>query len=305
MNKATNTVMGGDPFCDIFRGTYDLHMYWNLTDPDYCVSVMEEAYKAGCASYELSFPAVADMFLKLEARVGEALTGYANPTYIQGIELDGKPLQFLRSRIIRTFVEREGFYPPDFAKKVKDELRDSVCMVFGYDPEADPLSDEEIGRIAINEDAYLKRLGGLGCCSRVLVGGTDADWLFTLGREDIIRDMCQIVRSLGKEPYLLTHYTSTVLPKADAMDLDADGYFAAFNKTWAYLDHAEAEEAVKKAKKPVTAFMAFACGGLAGGMKEAAEYLKNDCGVSGVMFGTTKKANAYKTAKMLTEMFDE
>ena len=38
---------------------------------------------------------------------------------------------------------------------------------------------------------------------------------------------------------------------------------------------------------------------------KTAEYLKDDCGVSGVMFGTTKKANAYNTAKMLTEMFDE
>ena len=296
--------MGGDPFCDIFRGTYDLHMYWNLTDPDYCVSVMEQAYEAGCASYELSFPAVAEMFMKLEAKVGEELTGYANPTYIQGIELDGKPLQFLRSRIIKTFVERGGFYPPGFAEKVRDDLSDSVCMVFGYDPEAEPLSDEEIGRIALNEDAYLKRLLGLGVCSRVLVGGTDADWLFTLGREDIIKDMCGIVRSLGKAPYLLTHYTSTVLPKADQIQIDVDGYFAAFNKSWAYLDHDGAEAAVKAAKKPVTAFMAFACGGLAGGMKEAADYLKEDCGVSGVMFGTTKRKNAFRTAKMLTEIFD-
>ena len=305
MNRATNTVMGGDPFCDIFRGTYDLHQYWNLTDPDYCTSVMKSAYDGGCRSYELSFPSVVEMFLKLESQVGESLTGYANPTYIQGIELNGRPLQFCRSRILKTFAEREGFFNEEHRDLLRTKWREDTCMVFGYDPETTPLSDQEIRAIRLNEDAYLKRLNGLGACSRVLVGGTDADWLFTLGRGDIIEQMCSIVRSLGKAPYLLTHYTSTVLPKADAASLPVDGYFAVLNKSWAWLDHDAAVKAVRNASRPVTAFMAFACGGLTGGMQEAADWLKEECGVSGIMFGTTKRTNAFKTASMLTGMFDK
>ncbi len=295
-------VLGGDPFCDVFRGTYDLHKYWDLTNPSYCVSVMRSAYDGGCRSYEVSFGSVQELFLRLEAEVGEELTAYANPTYLQGVQLDGTPLQFCRSRILKTFVERPGFLPEAFVPRLKGELRENTCMVFGYDLDAVPLSDREIGAIELNEDAYVHRLNGLGAASRVLVGGTDADWLLTLGRQDIIERMCEIVRSLGKRPYLLCHYTSTVLPKADAIDLPVDGYFAAINKSWAFLEHDAAVTAVKTAKKPVTAFMAFACGGLAGGMQEAADYLVQECGVSGIMYGTTKRENAYSTARMLAAM---
>ena len=295
-------ILGGDPFCDVFRGTYDLHKYWDLTNPDYCVSVMHGAYDGGCRSYELSFGPVQEMFLRLEAAVGEELTGYANPTYLQGVHLDGTPLQFCRSRVLKTFAERPGSLPESFVPRLKKELRENTCMLFGYDLDAQPLSDKEISAIALDEDAYLRRLHELGAASRVLVGGTDADWLFTLGREDIIVRMCEIVRALGKRPYLLCHYTSTVLPKADALALPVDGYFAAINKSWAFLEHGPAAAAVKAAKKPVTAFMAFACGGLAGGMREAAAYLAQECGVSGIMYGTTKRANAFSTARMLAEI---
>lgn len=294
-------VLGGDPFCDVFRGTYDLHKYWDLTNPDYCVSVMRSAYDGGCRCYELSFGSVQELFLRLEAAVGEQLTGYANPTYLQGVKLGGTPLQFCRSRILKTFAECSGYMPETFRPRLRGELRENTCMIFGYDPEAEPLSDKEIAGIFLDETAYIRRLQELGAASRVLVGGTDADWLFTLGRQDIIERMCEIVRSLGKQPYLLCHYTSTVLPEADAINLPVDGYFAAINKSWAFLEHEEAVKAVKTAKKPVTAFMAFACGGLTGGMREAADYLVRECGVSGIMYGTTKRENAYATARMLLE----
>ena len=34
-------ILGGDPFSDIFRGLYDPKCFWRLTDPDYCLAVMQ------------------------------------------------------------------------------------------------------------------------------------------------------------------------------------------------------------------------------------------------------------------------
>lgn len=262
LTSSNNIILGGDPFCDVFRGLYDTRNFWNLTDPDYCVSVMQAAYEGGCRCFEISFPAVQEMFVKLRAKTTEPLTGLANPTYLQGAELHGKPLQFLRSRVLATFAEREGFLTAQQAHKLKTSLRHNACMVFGYNPQAQPLTDEEIAQITLNETSYKHRLAGLDACDEVLVGGTDADWLFTLGREDIIASMCEIVRSLGKRPHLICHYASAVLPKADAIGLNVGKYFAPINKEWAWLDKEEAIEAVRHAQKPVIAFMAFACGHL-------------------------------------------
>ena len=303
MKYPAPAIMGGDPFCDVFRALYDPHCYWKLTDPDYCISVMRGAYDGGCRAFDYSFPAVQEMFLRLRDSVGEPIVGYGNPTYLQGPMLNGRHLQFLRSRIISTYVKREGFMPDAIRRRVQDELREKTCMVFGFDLEAEPLSDGEIASIYLDEDVYQKRLDGIGESTYVLVGGTDADWLYSLGRGDIIARMAQVVRSRGQIPLLLCHYASTVLREADAQNLDVEGYFAPINQNWAWFDQESARQAVLSAKKPVTAFMAFACGDLRISMRQAAEYLRDCANISGVLFGTTKAVNARSTAAMLGEVF--
>ncbi len=303
MKELSPAIMGGDPFSDIFRGLYDPRSFWNLTDPDYCLSVMRSAYEGGCRAFDYSFANVQDIFVRLRESVDEEIVGYANPTYLQGTMLDGKHLQFQRSRILKTIVSVPSFVEPEIASKIRDDLREKTCMVFGYDPDAAALSDSEIASIYLDEDVFNKRLDELNESTFVLIGGTDADWLFTLKRADIIVRMAEIVRSRGKIPLLICHYTSTVLPEADRINLDVEGYFAPINKSWSWFDLKESQKAVRAAKKPVIAFMAFACGSLSNGMQEAADFLKQECGVSGVLFGTTKVKNALNTSIMLTETF--
>lgn len=303
MKELSPAILGGDPFCDIFRGLYDLRTFWNLTDPDYCLSVMRSAYEGGCRAFDYSFGNVQDIFLRLRESVDEEITGYGNPTYLQGTMLAGKHLQFLRSRVLKTIVSVPGFVEPHIAVKIRDELREKTCMVFGFDPDAAALSDSEISSIYLDEDVFNKRLDELNESTFILIGGTDADWLFTLKRADIIARMAEIIRSRGKKPLLLCHYASTVLPEADKMNLDVDAYFAPINKSWSWFDLESSKAAVLRAKKPVIAFMAFACGGLAGGLQEAADFLKQECDVSGILFGTTKVKNAFNTSKMLVETF--
>jgi len=303
MKELAPAILGGDPFSDIFRGLYDPRSFWNLTDPDYCLSVMRSAYEGGCRAFDYSFGNVQDIFLRLRESVDEEITGYGNPTYLQGPMLAGKHLQFLRSRVLKTIVSVPGFVEQQVAAKIRDELREKTCMVFGYDPDAAPFSDSEIASIYLDEDVFGKRLDELNECTYVLIGGTDADWLFTLRRADIIARMAEIVRSRGKKPVLICHYASTVLPEADRMNLDVEAYFAPINKSWAWFDLESAKSAVRHAKKPVIAFMAFACGALAGGLQEACDFLKQECGVYGVLFGTTKVKNAYNTSKMLLDTF--
>lgn len=303
MKELSPVIMGGDPFSDIFRGLYDPRSFWNLTDPDYCLSVMRSAYEGGCRAFDYSFRNVQDIFSRLREDVDEEIVGYANPTYLQGTMLGGKHLQFQRSRILKTIVSVPGFIESETAKKIHDDFRVNTCMVFGYDPDATALSDSEIDSIYLDEVLFEKRLDELNESNFVLIGGTDADWLFTLKRADIIVRMAEIVRSRGKKPLLICHYASTVLPAADKMNLDVEGYFAPINKSWSWFDLEASKRAVQLAKKPVIAFMAFACGGLTNGMQEAADFLKRDCGVSGILFGTTKAKNALNTSILLTETF--
>jgi hypothetical protein len=264
---------------------------------------MRGAYDGGCRLFDYSFPNVQDMFLRLKESVQEPIVGVANPTYLQGPTLEGRHLQYCRSRILKTLVEEDAFLTPEISKDIRDNLRDSACMVFGYDADAAPLSDKEIAGIELDEDIYRRRLDGLGESTYVLVGGTDADWLFSLGREDIIQRMSAIVRERGQKPLLICHYASVVLPRADSIGLDVDAYFAPINKSWSWFSLEASMNAARAAQKPVIAFMAFACGGLKDEMAKAAEFLRDACGIAGILFGTTKPKNATQTAAMLIDVF--
>lgn len=294
-------ILGGDPFSDIFRGLYDPKCFWRLTDPDYCLAVMQGAYDGGCRAFDYSFPAVQEIFLRLQDRVDEEITGYGNPTYLQGVKLDGRPLQYCRDRVLKTIVE--DFFEPRLARMIKDDLRHNACMVFGYDEAAEKLGDKEIKGLYLDEAAFTKRLRELDACKYVMIGGTDADWLFSLQRPDLIQEMAALVRANGKIPLLICHYASTVLPEAERIKLDVEGYFVPINKQWSWFSKEETVEAIKVCTKPVIAFMAFASGGLKQDLPGALAYLKNEAGVSGVLYGTSKPENARKTAELIIEMY--
>ena len=301
MNKLPGAMLGGDPFCDVFRALYDPGCFWKLTDPDYCLSVMSAAYDGGCRCFDYSFGAVQDIFLRLRESVPEKVTGAGNLTWLQGPKFEGRHLQHCRDRVLSTLVN--GYLDTFAAALVRDTLREEAGMVFGYDMEASPYTDEEVAAIYLDEDVFCGRLDELNECDYALIGGTDADWLFTLGRQDIIERMAVIVRQREKKPLLICHYASLVLPAADRCGLDVDGYLAPVNKSWSWITPEKGRAAVKNAAKPVIAFMAFACGGLKNNICEAAMFLQRELGVAGILYGTTKPRNAFESAKQIIELF--
>lgn len=301
--KLDYAILGGDPFSNMFRGLYDLRCYWKLTDPDYCISVMKGAYDGGCRAFDYSFPEIQDMFLKLQDSVEEEIVAYGNPTYLQGTKLGGRHIQFCRDRVVKTIVEE--FLEPRLADMVRNNLRQNSCMVFGYDEDVKKLSRSEIDSIYLDKNVFEERLNQLSACKYILIGGTDADWLFSLKRYDIIQEMAQITRKNGKIPLLICHYASTVIPEAERIKLDVEGYFAPINKEWSWFSKEDTIEAIKNTDKPVIAFMGFASGGLKNDMRGALDYLKNQCGISGVLYGTSKPENARKTAQLILSAYNK
>ncbi len=286
-------ILGGDPF-NQFRFLYRRELLWKLFDEEYCYSVMRAYYDAGGQAFDLSFEVNTRLFRRLLEDTGEALLGVGNPTWEQGVYLNDRYLQHSRDRIIRTLVER--LWPDEIARLVKEELSKNAVLVFGYDPQAEMLSDQEIKRIALDEQSYLKRLSEFHDCEVILFGGADADYLVSLGREDIVVEMAEIARSQGLRPYLLSQYPSLVLPRMEEIDLQVEGYAVPLNKEWSWFDRDSCLQAVQATDKAVIAFMPFAGGGLKQDIRGALDWLYQEAGVESVLFGTATPGHARETA---------
>ena len=287
------SILGGDPF-NQFRFLYRRELLWRLFDEEYCYSVMQAYYTAGGIAFDLSFEVNTRLFKRLLEDTGQTLLGVGNPTWEQGVFLDDRYLQHSRDRILRTLVER--IWPDDIARLVKEDLSRNAVLVFGYDPKVGLLSDQEIRSIELDEMAYLKRLAGFSDCQVVLLGGADADYLVSLGREDIVVMMVEMAKSQGLRPYLLSQYPSLVLPKMEDIGLGVEGYAVPLNKEWSWFDRDSCLQAVQATQKPVIAFMPLAGGGLKKDVRAALDWLYQTAGVESVLFGTATADHAMETA---------
>lgn len=292
-------ILGGDPFSDVFRGLYNLRRFWKLTDPEYCLAVMKAAYEAGARAFELSFPENVKLFHRLKDMVQEEIVAYGNPTYLQGTKLAGRDLQYYRDRVVKTLVEK--YLDPELAILVKDRLKNDFFIVFGYDEEAETLTEGEVESIYLDEDAFNRRLDELSVAKYIMVGGTDADWLVSLNRMDILHRMVEIARKRGFIPLLICHYASEVLPQAEKAGLPVEGYAIPLNREWAWLTKEKARRALEQVSRPVISFMGLGSGSLRHDVRGALEFLFKECGVEGLLFGTTNPINAYNTTRMALE----
>lgn len=285
-------ILGGDPFSQ-FRFLYRRELLWKLYDEDYCLSVMRAYYKAGGNAYDLSFEDNARLFHRLIKETGEKLVGFGNPSWEQGVFLCGRYLQYSRDRILRTLVDR--LFPRKIAQLVNDKLSQDDVLVFGYDRGAMPLTDEEIASIYLDEKCFQQRLSTFKECQYILLGGSDADWLVSLGRMDIIATMTNIVRQNGFVPILLCQYASTVAPAVESAGVDVDGYAVPLNREWSWFSRDECVEALRSIKKPVIAFMPLAGGSLRQDVRGALDWLYSDVGVDSILFGTAVPEHARDT----------
>jgi len=293
------SILGGDPF-NMFRFLYRLDLLWKLFDEEYCYSVMKACYEAGGMGYDLSFIENVRLFRRLKEETGSnQLIGFGNPTWEQGVFLNGRFLHYSRDRIIRTLVER--LWPGDIAKIVEEKLSHEAVLVFGYDRDASLLSEKEIESIYLDEEAFLRRLSIFEDCQYILMGGADADYLVSLGRMDIVARMADIVREAGYIPFLLTQYPSLVLPRTEEAGLRVDGYAVPLNREWSWFTRDACLEAVRATNKPVIAFMPLASGQLKKDVRGALEWLYAEAGVEAILYGTATAEHARETTRIARE----
>lgn len=295
------SILGGDPF-NQFRYLYRKELWWKLHDEEYCLSVMRAAFEAGGRGFDLSFDLNTRLFRRLIEETGEKLIGFGNPTWEQGVFLNGRFIQLSRDRILRTLVDR--LFPWDIAQLVSHKLSQEDVLVFGYDREAVPLSDEEIASIALDEDAFRKRLSIFQDCQYICFGGSDADWLVPLGRMDVVAGLARVVREEGFVPILLCQYATLVVPEAEAFELDVEGYAVPLNRAWSWFDRDECVKIVKSLTKPVIAFMPLASGGLRQDVQGALDWLYTEVGVESVLFGTASPIHARETTRLAHDASD-
>lgn len=289
------SILGGDPF-NQFRFLYRRELLWKLFDEEYALSVMKAYYDAGGRAYDLSFEENTRPFRSLLEWADEPLIGFGNPSWEQGVFLNGRYLQYSRDRVLRTLVDR--LFPRSIARLVEEKLSKDDVLVFGYDPEARPLTDEEIASISLNEEAFSRRLSIFKDCRYILMGGSDADWLVSLGRLDLVAAMAAQIRQQGWIPLLLCQYASLVVPAVEAYGVDVAGYAVPLNREWSWFDRDACLEAVKGVQKPVIAFMPLASGGLRADVRGALDWLFGEAGVETVLFGTATPEHAAHTAQV-------
>ncbi|MFC2025837.1 hypothetical protein ACFLUC_01440 [Chloroflexota bacterium] len=295
------SILGGDPF-NQFRFLYRWELLWKLFDERYCLSVMRAAYEAGGKAFDLSFDVNTRLMSKLIEETGDQLIGFGNPTWEQGVILNGRFIQYSRDRILRTLVDR--LFPRNLARLVEDKLSREDVLVFGYDRKAETLSDEEIESIYLDRGLFRKRLSIFKDCQYIFLGGSDADWLVPLGRTDILVDMADIVRQEGFIPIILCQYATLVVPEAERAGVDTEGYAVPLNKEWSWFDRNECVDIISSLDKPVIAFMPLASGKLREDVPGALEWLYRDAGVESILYGTATKIHAAETTRMACEIRD-
>jgi len=294
-------ILGGDPF-NRFRYLYRQSLWWKLHDPLYALQVMRAAYEAGCRAFELSEDSNVQLFWRLRVEVDEPILGFGNPTWEQGVMLNGRFLMLSRDRILRTLMDRP-MLPNGVVTTIREQLSKSAVLVFGYDRTAVPLTEEEIADIYLDEDIFLKRLSGFGgACQYILLGGTDADYLLSLGRVNILHRMVELVRRSGFEPLLLCHYGSYVVPIAEEAGLQVSGYAIPLNREWGWFDRDECVRIVHAIDKPFVAFMPLANGQLGRDVRGALEWLFSVAKVDSVLFGTALPDHAAETTRVALEL---
>lgn len=296
------SILGGDPF-NQFRFLYRRELLWKLFDEDYCYSVMRACYEAGGMAYDLSFEVNTRLFRRLLDDTGAPLIGFGNPSWEQGVFFNGKHIQYSRDRIIKTLVERK--FPRPIAKLVEEKLSLEDVLVFGYDRSVPSLTDEEIASIHLDRWAFIQRLSIFKDCRYILLGGSDADWLVSLGRVDILVEMARITRQLGFVPMVLCQYASHIIPIIEESGADVEGYAVPLNRDWSWMDRDACVEVVRGLDKPVIAFMPFASGGLRKDIRGALDWLYGTIGVESVLYGTATAEHARHTTEVACQARQE
>jgi hypothetical protein len=210
---------------------------------------------------------------------------------------NGRFIFYIRDRILHTLVKK--VWPTALANLVDEKLSHEDVLVFGYDRHAPLLSNQEIDSIYLDQEIFRKRLAIFkNVCQFSYFGGSDADYLVSLGRMDLVDEMLYVVKSEGFIPLLLCQYPSMVLPEVEKAGIDVDGYVIPLNRVWSWFTHKDTVQAVQNTEKPVIAFMALSSKELREDVEGALRWLYQDAGVESVLFGTATPEHAKQTTEI-------
>jgi len=240
-------ILGGDRFVDWF-----LHARPIQLNTDYTFKIMRLSYESGVWGFDIScrFNLI-NAFKKLKDRFPEAI-GIGNPNWLCGYKLKNTNLWDIKDRVVLTMIQklsRENKSLKNLVAKIPESHNSRLIIKKG----TQPLTDNEIKRIYIDEQVWLDRINLLqGVVDFCLIGADYADWMCGLNRLDLIRWQIETVRRNGMIPVSVSHLSSITIPLLDKEDFGAHWVYA--NRAWMYLDPELAADAIRVAAKPITAF---------------------------------------------------
>lgn len=237
--------------------------------------LMEKVYEMGGWCFDLPTYKHLESFKLLRESTGDNnLIGFGHIEAEVGVSLTGKPLHRFESKVISTMMR--NVIPPDLVRKL-----------FPAHPREDVLTQREIDRIAFDQSRFHQALSIFDPeeIPFLLIGGQYGDWLWGLGRGDLLKEMVSEARKKGFIPIFSGQWATFVLPKSK--HLGAAAYAIPVNKRKALFDLNQAWDLIKKFDQPVLSLDPLAGGKLLRDPERAFSFLLNELKVYSVFAEVT------------------
>jgi hypothetical protein len=166
-----------------------------------------------------------------------------------------------------------------------------------------PFSPEEVEQLEIDYRLLERYLGFFeGCEILVMDPGAEIDVLAMTGRFDLIREYLAYLRGQYDTVITSVHHAGVTIPLLEEQGIEVDAYLTPVNRpgTAMYPTPEMALDAIRQASVPVLAIKPMAGGRHLG--RKAFEYVFDEVGVDGCMFGLGTVAQVRETASAAREV---
>jgi len=226
--------------------------------------LLKKAYEMGTWCFDLPSVGHVESFKKFKQEIGdETLMGLCHIKVEEGLTFFGNPLQRFETKLISTI--KKDFLPPSLARKVLPQT-----------PPSDVFTQKEIDHILLDPIRFDKVLSSFDSQEFpfLLLGGRYGDWLLSLGRIDLLKEMVARVRERGFIPIYLGQWTTFILPKAKPLEVVA--YAMPINKNYIPFNFSQACNLIKRFEKPLISLNPLANGSLLKKFEKAFSFLFQD-----------------------------
>jgi hypothetical protein len=224
------------------------------------------------------------------------------------ISLDGTEITYADRSHATFYAHNERVGGEAFCQKIRD---DEIMHYLLYRPTAKlvtpdtvpPYTPEETARFEIDYAILERNLGFFqGCDLLVADPGAEIDLLAIAGRFDLIREYLGFLRARHGTVITSVHHAGVTIPLLEAEGIEVDAYLTPVNRpgTAMYPTPEIALDAIRQASVPVIAIKPMAGGRYLG--RQAFEYVFDEVGVAGCMFGMGTVAQVRETAGAAREV---